>query len=132
VFFYFFILFLITFSPGRSFVYIPLAVHDGLKASYDDAFFKLCRMRGIAFDTENHIGTLFYMPDTIVSGTISMICMGRTRRKTLEVAVNTVNFIQRNYGMDSGASHARRAENLSKILLTLKKALKHESDESPF
>lgn len=119
-------------SVGRSFVYIPLAAHEGLKSSHDDAFFKLCRMRGIAFDTDNRIGTLFFLPDTVVGGTISAICMGRSRRKSLEIAVATINFVQRNYGMDSSAVNSRHAENLTKILSTLKRALKSESEEVPF
>jgi hypothetical protein len=113
-------------------VYIPIAAHEGLKSSNDEAFFKLCRMRGIAFDTENRIGSLFFMADAIGGGTISVICLGKTRRKSLEVAVTTINFIQRNFGMDSGAENNRRAENLNKILANLKRALKNENDEPPF
>ena len=117
---------------GRSFVYIPLAAHEGLRATHDDAFFKLCRMRGIAFDTENHIGTLFFLPDTVVGGTVSVLCMGRTRRKSLEIAVAAMTFIQRNFGMDSGVQNSKRPESLAKILVTLKRALKNESEDAPF
>lgn len=89
-------------------------------------------MRGIAFDEKSRVGTLFYMADTVVSGTVSVLCLGKTRRKSLEIAVGTINFIQRNYGLDAGPDYARRAENLSKILVNLKKALKIESEETPF
>lgn len=121
-----------TMPEGRSFVYIPIASHEGLKSTHDDAFFKLCRMRGIAFDTENRIGTLFFLPDTIVTGNVSIICMGRTRRKSLEIAVAAINFVFRNFGMDADAQNSRKPENLSKILISLKKALKNEPEETPF
>jgi phosphopantetheine adenylyltransferase len=89
-------------------------------------------MRGIAFDTENRIGSLFFMADSVVGGTISALCMGKTRRKSLEVAVSTINFIQRNYGMDTSSTNMRKAENLNKLLISLKKVLKHEADTPPF
>lgn len=117
---------------GRSFVYIPLAAHDGLKSAHDDSFFKLCRMRGIAYDTEHRIGTLFFMADTVVSGTVSALCTGKSRRRSIEIAVQTFTFIQKNFGMDSEDANTRRAENLTKILLSLKKALKNEPEDMPF
>lgn len=117
---------------GRSFVYLPLVLHSALKSSQDDIFFKLCRMKGIAYDLEYNVGTLFIMGDTIVGGNISVLCMGRTRAKSLEAAVQTLSFVQGNFGLDSEAKYSRRTELLHKILLTLKRWTKLEMKEAAF
>lgn len=119
---------LITSHVGRSFVYIPLAVHEPLKGTRDDNFFKLCRLRGIAFDTESRIGTLFFLADSIMGGGVSLLCLGKTRKKSLELAIQTLSFIQKNYGVDLSAGNSPKYENLTNITNNLKKLLKKEGD----
>jgi sulfur transfer protein SufE len=99
-----------------------------LKSTHDDAFFKVCRMRGIAFDINNRVGTLFFLVDSIVGGAISVLCIGMTRKKSLEIAVHTLSFIAREFGMDTTTS-ALRYENLTSMLLNLKKLLRHQDKE---
>ena len=37
-------------AGGKYYVHVPIAMHETLKGSRDDAFFKFCRLRGISFD----------------------------------------------------------------------------------
>lgn len=106
-------------------VYIPLLVHDPLKSTHDDAFFKVCRMRGIAFDVNNRVGTLFFMLDSVVGGALSIMCIGSTRKKSIEVAVHTLSFISREFGMDT-VTNPHRAENLTSMLINMKKLLRSQ------
>lgn len=108
----------------RQFVYIPLATHNPLRSTHDDIFFKLCRMRGIAYDQENKVGTLFFLPDAVITGSISILCIARTRIKAVELASHTLGFVQRNYGMDKEAADSKRYDNLSKILVHLRKVIR--------
>eukprot|EP01031_Cornospumella_fuschlensis_P024300 gene24300-29379_t len=117
-----------SLPADRSFVYIPCAVHDRMKDTRDDHFFKLCRMKGIAFDTESKIGTLFFMHDSLIGGGVSVLCMGATRKKSIEIAINTLTFITKNYGLDMDAIVSRKYENLSNILSNLRKIYKREGD----
>lgn len=98
-----------------------------MAGTHDDMFFKLCRMRGIAYDHENQVGSLFFLPDTIITGTLSLLCVGKTRTKVVEQAAMTLSFVQRNYGIDREANSSRRPDNLSKILINVKKILRNEN-----
>mmetsp|Transcript_17270 Transcript_17270/g.28993 ORF Transcript_17270/g.28993 Transcript_17270/m.28993 type:complete len:899 (+) Transcript_17270:37-2733(+) len=112
---------------GKFCVYIPIVVHDPLKATHDDNFFKVCRMRGIAFDVKHRTGVLFFLIDSIVGGAVSILCIGSTRKKSLEIAVHTLNFIAREFGMDS-ETNPLRYEYLTTMLINMKKLLRHQED----
>ncbi len=87
-------------------------------------------MRGIAFDIKNRVGTLFYLIDSIVGGAISILCIGSTRIKSIELAVHALTFLSREFGMDTVTNPARY-ENLTTMLINLKKFLKdQETTES--
>ena len=113
-------------SLDRFMVYVPVAVHDPLRSAHDDSFFKLCRMRGIVFDAQNKIGTLFLLVDSIVGGAISFICVSRSKIKALELTVQVLTFVIRNFGVDTGASESRNFENVTNMLANMKKVLKKE------
>lgn len=81
-------------------------------------------MRGIAFDIQNRVGSLFFMVDSIVGGVLSLLCIGSTRKKSLEIVVHTLSFISREFGMDTTTS-ALRYENLTSMLINLKKLLRN-------
>jgi hypothetical protein len=104
-------------------------VHDPLKYTHDDAFFKVCRMRGIAFDISNRVGTLFFMVDSVVGGALSLLCVGSTRKKSIEIAIHTLSFISREFGMDT-VTNPLRYENLTSMLISLKKLLRHQDKHS--
>ena len=106
-----------------------MAYHDPLKSSHDDVFFKLCKMRGIAFDMQNRVGSLFFLLDTIVGGAVSMLCIGSSRRKSMELALHTLSFISQQFGKDS-ESGQRSCENLTGMLINLKKVLKNDKNSN--
>jgi hypothetical protein len=110
----------------RQFLYIPIVTHEPLKSTHDDTFFKLCRMRGIAYDQDHKLGTLFFLPDTVITGSLSILCIGRTRIKALEQAITTLGFVQKNYGMDKESADSRRYDNLSKMIINMRKVVRHE------
>ena len=120
---YLFYQFFYIISIGKFCLYIPLIAHDPLKYTQDDAFFKVCRMRGIAFDIVNRVGSLFFMVDSIVGGTISLLCIGSTRKKSVEIALHTLSFISREFGMDT-ITNPLRVENLTPMVINLKKLLR--------
>jgi len=107
----------------RSMVYIPIVVYAPLRSSHDDLFFKLCRMRGIAFDAKHRIGTIFLLLDSVVGGALSILCIGHTRRKALELAVGALTFVTREFGMDE-ETEKHRSENLLLMLISMKKLLR--------
>eukprot|EP00981_Chlorochromonas_danica_P003595 scaffold667_cov168-Ochromonas_danica.AAC.2 len=113
---------------GRSFVYVPLAIHDPLRGTRDDHFFKLCRLKGIAYDADNQVGTLFFLADSVMGGGISILCLGKTRKKSIELAIHTLTFVQKHYGIDLTAGSTNKYENLTNMLGNLKKVLKKEGD----
>lgn len=100
-----------------------MVVHDPLKYTHDEAFFKVCRMRGIAFDIINRVGALFFMVDSIVGGALSILCIGNSRKKAIEIALHTLTFISREFGMDAETS-TLRYENLTTMVINLKKLLR--------
>ncbi|KAJ1427719.1 hypothetical protein B484DRAFT_419614 [Ochromonadaceae sp. CCMP2298] len=114
-----------TLPDGKFFLYVPIVVHDPLKSTHDDNFFKLCRMRGIAFDVKNRVGTLFFLLDSVVGGAVSVLCIGATRKKSIEITIHTLTFVAREFGMDSVTS-PHRADNCTNMLISLKKLLRHQ------
>jgi ACT domain-containing protein len=84
-------------------------------------------MRGIAFDLQNRVGTLFFLLDAIVGGAVSILCIASSRRKTVELTLHTLSFISQQFGKDT-TSGLRKCENLTTILINLKKALKNDKN----
>ncbi len=89
-------------------------------------------MKGVAYDVEHKVGTLFLLGDTIVGGNISIVCMGKTREKSFEAAIQTLSFVQRNYGMDMEAKYSKRCEQMNRVLLNLKRLMKLEMKENAY
>ncbi len=112
---------------GRCFIFIPLLTHDPLRGTHDDAFFKVCRLRGIAYDIQNKIGALFFLADTTVGGTLSLLCINKNKIKTLELVINTLGFVMRNIGMEQASGVNKRYENLQSICSSFKKILRNEN-----
>lgn len=113
---------------GKFYVYVPVAIHEQLKGSRDDVFFRLCRMRGISFDPAEHTGTLFFLVDAVVGGAISMLCIANTRFRVLEQAVQCLSFITSQFGKEKGQGRGGVSDctTLCSILLYLRKAHKKE------
>jgi hypothetical protein len=78
----------------RGFVYIPFLYHPGLASIQYKTFFHMCRIEGISFDLEARVGTTFLLCDSLQSGVLSIISMGRNLRETLGLLSETLTFIQ--------------------------------------
>lgn len=108
-------------------MHVPIAIHQQLRGSRDDVFFKLCRMRGIAFDAAEGAGTLFFLVDTIVGGAISFMCVANSRFRALEQAVQCLSFVTMQFGKEKKQGHnVADARNLCSILMFMRRAYKLE------
>ena len=85
---------------GKSFVYVPFAYHRPLTTSRDDAFLKFCRMKGITFDPDARIGTLFFHIDSVVSGALSLLSLASTRKRAVETAIQVLSYPSNIYFTD--------------------------------
>jgi hypothetical protein len=108
---------------GVYYVHVPMATHSGLKQSRDDVFFKLMRMRGVAFDTESRVGTLFYVLDGIVGGAVSMVCIGNTRERAITTALHMAQVLNTQFGVEN-TSGLRLWMNASSVLSGIKRVHK--------
>jgi len=116
-----------TLPDDRCMTYVPFAVHEPLRTFTDESFFKLCRMRGIAFDMNNRSGTLFFVIDSVVGGAVSVLCVGTTRKKATAQVINALTFVAQQFGKDLSSEH-RRCDNLTTILINMKKILKFDKN----
>lgn len=113
-------------SPGICFTYVPMAFHAPLVGARDAAFFRLAKMHRIVYDMESRTGTLFFMVDSLVGGTVSILCVGNSRRRALEHAINALNFVNQQFGKDPTPLEEISWFSLSGILHDLKIVLKKE------
>eukprot|EP00607_Mallomonas_marina_P001301 CAMPEP_0182434300 /NCGR_PEP_ID=MMETSP1167-20130531/68962_1 /TAXON_ID=2988 /ORGANISM="Mallomonas Sp, Strain CCMP3275" /LENGTH=934 /DNA_ID=CAMNT_0024624007 /DNA_START=118 /DNA_END=2922 /DNA_ORIENTATION=- len=112
---------------GRCCVHLPSVVHLPLRSGRDDVFFRQCRMNGIAYDPKSNLGTLFFLVDSIVGGVLSILCIGSTRKKTLEMMVDVLAFISSNFGKEKIDGESVRSWNdLGLILARLRQTLRRE------
>ena len=102
-------------------------INSSLKESRDDAFFKFCNMRGIMFDQREKAGVMFFFPDSIVSGVLSMLSIANSRYRVIEQAFNTVSAVIQQFGKEVTDTDYTAMSN---IYLALKKALKVEEIRS--
>jgi len=110
-------------ASGKFCLFIPMLYHEPLKGTRDDVFFKFCIMRGIAFDRIDKTGILFFLIDSIIGGRLSFMSVANSRFRALEQAINAITYIAQQFGKDGSG---RNVDDLSSILLGLKKAFKAE------
>lgn len=80
-------------TKSRGFIFIPFLHHPGLANIQYKTFFHMCRVEGISFDLEARVGTTFLLCDSLQSGVLSVISMGRHLRETLSYLSETLTFI---------------------------------------
>jgi len=114
------------FPSNRSVVIIPMAIHEPLKGSRDDIFFKLCHMKGISYDRNRKTGTLFNLIDSILSGAVSFITICSSRRKAIDLAIYVCNFIIQQYGKLPGDIEMSW-EQVTSILSSLRYIMKQDN-----
>jgi hypothetical protein len=113
------------YRTGFCFTFIPYAVHEPLRESTDETFFKLCKMRGVSFDIQTRIGSLFFLVDSIIGGAVSLLTVADTRKKSVDLAIHALSFVTQQFGKDTNSA-LRKCENLTTILINIKKYLKFD------
>lgn len=84
-----------------------------------------CKMHNIAFDVPNSLGTLFFLIDSIVGGVISMLCVGDSRRASIEKMLNSLSFVGTSFGRDDEPGE-RSFDNLTEVLKNIKKTFSQD------
>ena len=108
---------------GQYTLYIPLFVHHGLNRTRDDIFFKTCNLNGIGYDRDKRQGSFFFALDnSIASGRVAILIVGATRRKVIDLAIDTLSFFK--HFPYSGTEENPLSAKL--IILALKKLRKKE------
>jgi len=112
----------------RHCVYIPIAFYSPLHGCRDDVFFKLCKMHGVLYDANFGSGTLFFLLDSVIGGAVSVLCIGNSRFRAIEIAVQTLTFISNQCGREhpSDLDPRKKWESLTAVLIKLKRMLKKE------
>ena len=113
---------------GKSFVYLPYAYHKPLSSCRDDSFFKVCKMKGVGFDVEARVGTLFFRIDAMVGGSMSTLLIANTRKKVLDTAIHTLSFVVEQFGRHTEDDvNFSPWESLTSILSNLQALSKREN-----
>lgn len=87
----------------------------------------------MAYDIEHKVGAIFFQVDSIVSsGCLSLLLIGKTRKKAITLGIQILSLIQTNYGMDYDAPTTKKVENLTKTISLLKKILKIENTDTRY
>jgi hypothetical protein len=82
----------------RCFMYCPFIFHSGLSSIQYKTFFHMCRMKGISYDLESKAGTTFILLDSLQTGVMGVITMGRYRRNVVKYMNDALNFIMSQAG----------------------------------
>lgn len=114
-----------TIPEGRFAIHLPIVTHDELRSTRDDIFFKFCRIRGISYDIKDKVGTMFFLVDSVVGGAVSILCIGSTRRKAIELATFALSFVFQQFGK-SKSDDIKVWDNVIVSLKALRLLLKNE------
>jgi hypothetical protein len=117
-----------SIPEGRYAIHLPIVTHDELKSTRDDIFFKFCRIRGISYDIKDKYGTMFFLIDSIVGGAVSILCIGSSRRKAIELAIFALSFIYQQYGKNK-SDEIKAWDNVAVSLNALRKLMKNEDSK---
>lgn len=110
---------LIRPAEGKCLSLLSYTVHPPLKKTNQ------CKMHNIAFDVPNSLGTLFFLIDSIVGGVISMLCVGDSRRASIEKMLNSLSFVGTSFGRDDEPGE-RSFDNLTEVLKNIKKTFSQD------
>jgi hypothetical protein len=105
-------------------LYVPSMHHEPLRGTRDDTFFKFCQMRGITFDKHERCGSLFFLVDSTMGGTTSMLTVANSRYRVLEEAMNNLTFITQQFGKEANGTGLYN--ELSTTLISLRRMFKKE------
>jgi IQ domain-containing protein H len=64
-------------SRERTFFYTPFLIHPGLVKIHYNTFFHMCRIENIFFDIDKKTGSTFLMLDSLQTGVLSLMGIGK-------------------------------------------------------
>ena len=76
------------------YVYSGLIYHPFIGALRHSVFFNHCKLRGLAFDTVERIGTVFHLVDSILRGCVGVLCIGKAEEDSVRMLSEAIEFIQ--------------------------------------
>eukprot|EP01064_Diplonema_japonicum_P026301 TRINITY_DN3771_c0_g1_i1.p1 TRINITY_DN3771_c0_g1~~TRINITY_DN3771_c0_g1_i1.p1 ORF type:complete len:943 (+),score=239.09 TRINITY_DN3771_c0_g1_i1:98-2926(+) len=76
------------------YVYSGLIYHPYIGSLRHSVFFNRCKLKGIAFDTVERVGTVFHLVDSILRGCIGVLCIGKTEDDPVRMLSEAMEFIQ--------------------------------------
>ena len=82
----------------RSFVIHNSLQHPNLSTLHYNVFFGLCRSKGITFELEEKIGSIFHLVDSFARGTLGLLCCARKQSEALGIFVSNLEFINAQLG----------------------------------
>lgn len=87
----------LVYEP-RTFMYCNYLFHTGLSQIQYKTFFHMCRLESISFDMESRTGSTFSLYDSMQSGVLGMLTIGKSRHETVKNMMDAMNFIQNQAG----------------------------------
>jgi len=117
--------------PERCFVHVPLALHSPLRETRDDLFMQLCGISGISFDRTAKTGTVFFLSESVASGTVNVMTIAPSTGKALEIMQEALSFITRVFSKETHKSKSSSTayNSIQSITLATKKAAKRHGEE---
>jgi hypothetical protein len=82
---------------------LPIVRHPGLSAVPLQAFFQLCRMRGLTFDLRRRQGACFHLFDSLAGGALGCLAVGMSTREATETLGRMLAFLSTQSGLAEGA-----------------------------
>lgn len=86
-------------------------------------------MEGIAFDAKTYTGVLFFLIESIIGGGISFMCIAKSKKKVVIMAIQLLTFVSLRFGKEM-KEEARQWHQVPSMLSTMRRVLKKLEDAS--
>lgn len=114
----------------RTYIVFDTIYHPNLSTMQYGSFFNLCRLKGVAFDLQERLGTAFMLIDSLTGGMLGIMSVGRTKNDCVKQMNTALSFIQQQVGAFSLRSEFDDEEsNFSSFTKCVKKIVKEIEKE---
>jgi hypothetical protein len=111
----------------KSFVYLPYVHHNALSVCRDDAFMRICKTNGVAFDSKIKTGTMIFRLAGMGGGSISTLSVAACREEAVATAMHSLQSIMNGIkSTDREKSGNKAWDSLASILSNLGTLCKHD------
>nr|CCA18898.1 conserved hypothetical protein [Albugo laibachii Nc14] len=98
-------------TPTRSYVLLEYVCNPNVATLSYGSFFQNCRSRGVYFDIERDIGTVFLLADSLTAGVLGIMCISDTRKNALLSCRAAMEAIAASAGTKSSISKSNHSMN---------------------